>query len=358
MIRNIKYLLFTLLCTLFGSDTIVLLNHHEYGSLKDNIFREKNIDKTLYMNSNGLPLKIGTIRKNDSDYVVLPFPDSITIPKMSFFNFEGAMEIGPLLQTRFGNYLRAVDVRAGLEIDINFSLWRGMEFIGKGEIPFVNKIHYTDKQSRPTHLTISQTIPFNRHIAAVTFGVFNQRNLNYDNHKHGRFGFDLFYRVFFLQDKLFFKNRFSITRDVTFHDGKFHYVKKWLPINRSEISYLYPRYNFMTTMVFGRYIHGDWGGEFHLKRAFNRTSIKLWAQVTSGGYNGGFTLSMPLYPWKRLHTKKWHFGIKPQYTYHYKFTGLIRIDPLPGFYPIDYGVFYEIENSYLENKEKIQTIKK
>ena len=151
---------------------------------------------------------------------------------------------------------------------VEMQLWKGASFTGQVIFPIWNNMVGEMDYIRAGILTLRQEIRLpKRWMASLTVGNFTQQ----------RIGADLQFT-------------WRTTND------------RWL-LGAVWGRYFEPHYQLELELTAERYIYGDYGARFDCVRHFGETTVGLFAMVSGGEANGGFSFSVPLPRKKRMQRK-------------------------------------------------------
>ena len=173
-------------------------------------------------------------------------------------------------------------------------LWKGASFTGQVIFPIWNNMVGEMDYIRAGILTLRQEIRLpKRWMASLTVGNFTQQ----------RIGADLQFTWRTANDRWLLGARGGLTGASVVQEGRWQ-VSRWERLSGAVWGrYFEPHYQLELELTAERYIYGDYGARLDCVRHFGETTVGLFAMVSGGEANGGFSFSVPLPRKKRMQRK-------------------------------------------------------
>lgn len=177
---------------------------------------------------------------------------------------------------------------------VEMQLWKGASFTGQVIFPIWNNMVGEMDYIRAGILTLRQEIRLpKRWMASLTVGNFTQQ----------RIGADLLFTWRTANDRWLLGARGGLTGASVVQEGRWQ-VSRWERLSGAVWGrYFEPHYQLELELTAERYIYGDYGARFDCVRHFGETTVGLFAMVSGGEANGGFSFSVPLPRKKRMQRK-------------------------------------------------------
>lgn len=177
---------------------------------------------------------------------------------------------------------------------VEMQLWKGASFTGQVIFPIWNNMVGEMDYIRAGILTLRQEIRLpKRWMASLTVGNFTQQ----------RIGADLQFTWRTANDRWLLGARDGLTGASVVQEGRWQ-VSRWERLSGAVWGrYFEPHYQLELELTAERYIYGDYGARFDCVRHFGETTVGLFAMVSGGEANGGFSFSVPLPRKKRMQRK-------------------------------------------------------
>lgn len=177
---------------------------------------------------------------------------------------------------------------------VEMQLWKGASFTGQVIFPIWNNMVGEMDYIRAGILTLRQEIRLpKRWMASLTVGNFTQQ----------RIGADLQFTWRTANDRWLLGARGGLTGASVVQEGRWQ-VSRWERLSGAVWGrYFEPHYQLELELTAERYIYGDYGARFDCVRHFGETTVGLFAMVSGGEANGGFSFSVPLPRKKRMQRK-------------------------------------------------------
>lgn len=177
---------------------------------------------------------------------------------------------------------------------VEMQLWKGASFTGQVIFPIWNNMVGEMDYIRAGILTLRQEIRLpKRWMASLTVGNFTQQ----------RIGADLQFTWRTANDRWLLGAWGGLTGASVVQEGRWQ-VSRWERLSGAVWGrYFEPHYQLELELTAERYIYGDYGARFDCVRHFGETTVGLFAMVSGGEANGGFSFSVPLPRKKRMQRK-------------------------------------------------------
>lgn len=177
---------------------------------------------------------------------------------------------------------------------VEMQLWKGASFTGQVIFPIWNNMVGEMDYIRAGILTLRQEIRLpKRWMASLTVGNFTQQ----------RIGADLQFTWRTANDRWLLGARGGLTGASVVQEGRWQ-VSRWERLSGAVWGrYFEPHYQLELELTAERYIYGDYGARLDCVRHFGETTVGLFAMVSGGEANGGFSFSVPLPRKKRMQRK-------------------------------------------------------
>lgn len=177
---------------------------------------------------------------------------------------------------------------------VELQLWKGASFTGQVIFPIWNNMVGEMDYIRAGILTLRQEIRLpKRWMASLTVGNFTQQRIGAD--------LQLTWRT--TNDRWLLGARGGLTGASVVQEGRWQ-VSRWERLSGTVWGrYFEPHYQLELELTAERYIYRDYGVRFDCVRHFGETTVGLFAMVSGGEANGGFSFSVPLPRKKRMQRK-------------------------------------------------------
>ncbi|MFI3319064.1 MAG: hypothetical protein SNH88_07755 [Rikenellaceae bacterium] len=255
---------------------------------------------------------------NDTEYLV----DKLRGEKVHNSSFGRlAIVFYPELFLENSWYDKLYGVAVNISPAAELSLWPGAMFTAQVVIPIYTNMQDEKQYIRPGVIAFRQDLRLmNQLYGSISIGNFTD----------DRMGIDATLDYYTKDGSWNFGARAGLTGSSTFYGGEW-VVSIWRRVTWSGwTSYYVPRYNLAIKGEAMQMIYGDVGVRGSLQRYFKDVSIGLYAMITGGYTNGGFTFSAPL-PGKRRSKR----DRRVEVTYPEYFTRVYRarngVEALKGF---------------------------
>jgi len=227
--------------------------------------------------------------------------------------FKLDIVISPQINLRFGNYDDPVESQINLAPAFTTSLWKGMSVFVQGIVPLQNDFGEEGNHVRPGIIALNQIIrlPVNTYFSAA-LGYFTQR----------RYGFDAGIKTLLSNGRFAIGANAGYTGFASYSDNTWYYTKmnRWTYF--LDCGYRFADYDLIVKAVYGKYLYEDTGWRFDLLRQFGEVNIGFFILKTTGGTNGGFNFTIPLFPSKYFYPSIFRISPSSYFKWEYKYRGL------------------------------------
>jgi hypothetical protein len=246
-------------------------------------------------------------------------------PRMNSSAMKCDVFVHPQFNVQFGNVYDAIESQINVAPAASTSLWKGMSLSAQWIFPIQNELGYEGDYGRPGLLTLNQTfrLPSSTFLSG-TVGYFSEH----------RYGGDLEVKKFWMN------GRWAATVNAGFTGFAAYLKRVWYYSDDTACTYLitgeyrFSKFDFIMKAGYGKFLYGDKGWRFDVFRQFGEAGVGFFAIRTDAGKNGGFTLSIPIFPSKRLHPGRIRVSPALDFPWSYRYKGLAT-----------YGIQYETRNS-------------
>lgn len=221
--------------------------------------------------------------------------------------------IHPQFKANFGDYNDPVEAQANLAPRITTALWKGMSISAQVIIPLYNELGELGEYWRPGLLTVNQTLrlPLGT-FASATAGYFTR----------DRYGGDLEVRKYFADGRLSIGANAGYTGFASYFKGVWYYTNIDHLTGSIDARYRISRFNLSLGATYGRFLYKDEGWRFDVFRRFGETGIGFFALKTRGATNGGFSLSIPIFPSRYLPAGRIRVSPAKEFQWEYRYKTL------------------------------------
>jgi len=231
----------------------------------------------------------------------------------SFNRFD--VVVFPQLKFQFGNFVHPLELQFNIAPAVKITFFKGLSFTGQVIFPVYNNLIGDPEGNtiRPGLIVVSQVfrLPHN-FFTTVSAGYFTR----------DRYGINGEVRKLFLNGRLGVNLSMGYTGQMQLLEGKFTYWPMDAFTWFGDLSWRFARYDLTLRGGYGRFIDGDKGWRFDVRRQFGEVSIGLFAMQTGGITNGGFNFVVPLPP-RKLGTKnRIRLRPAPYVPWEYRAKGL------------------------------------
>ncbi len=293
----------------------------------------QKINLTLIPQSRKIP--VTAIDIPESEYLSLL--NSKTSGKESLHNIDASLDVGPAwektwgirkaesslwkldiiihpqFKANFGDYSDPVKAQVNLAPRMTTTLWKGMSISAQVIIPLYNELGELGEYWRPGFLTLNQSLrlPLDT-FASATLGYFTQ----------DRYGGDLEVRKYFADGGLSIGANAGYTGFASYLKGVWYYTNIDHLTGSIDAWYRISRFNLSLGATYGRFLYKDEGWRFDVFRRFGETGIGFFALKTRGGTNGGFSLSIPIFPSRYLPAGRIRVSPAKEFQWEYRYKTL------------------------------------
>ncbi len=233
--------------------------------------------------------------------------------------------VHPQFNAQFGNYINTVESQINLAPAVSTTLWKGMFLSAQWIFPLQNELGYEGDFARPGLLTLNQTVrlPYNTFLSG-TAGYFTQH----------RYGADLEVKKFWRNGRWAVGVNMGYTGFAAYLKGVWYWsdMDTWTGFLYGE--YRFPKLDFTIKATCGKFIYRDKGLRLDAFRQFGEVTVGFFTIKTTRGRNGGFSISIPIFPPKRLSPSRIRISPALYFPWSYRYTGFA-----------DYGMQYATGSS-------------
>jgi hypothetical protein len=221
--------------------------------------------------------------------------------------------IHPQFKANFGDYSDPVKAQVNLAPRMTTTLWKGMSISAQVIIPLYNELGELGEYWRPGFLTLNQTLrlPLDT-FASATLGYFTQ----------DRYGGDLEVRKYFADGRFSIGANAGYTGFASYLKGVWYYTNIDHLTGCIDARYRISRFNLSLGATYGRFLYKDEGWRFDVFRRFGETGIGFFALKTRGATNGGFSLSIPIFPSRYLPAGRIRVSPAKEFQWEYRYKTL------------------------------------
>lgn len=240
--------------------------------------------------------------------------------------------IHPQVKAQFGSPNDAVESQFNFAPSASMTMWKGMSISAQWIFPVQNEMDYEGDHARPGLLTLNQTLRLPSDVfVSGTAGYFTEH----------RYGGDLEVKIFRKNGRWAAGMKVGYTGFAAYLKNVWYYsgLSDWNAA--ADVETRLPSLDLVLRMSCGKFLYGDNGFRLDAFRQFGETGIGFFAVYTDGGRNGGFRLSLPVFPAKRMSPRRIRISPALTFPWSYRYRGL----------PV-YGMEYETENridSFMKN---------
>ncbi|HOI30697.1 MAG TPA: YjbH domain-containing protein [Melioribacteraceae bacterium] len=210
-------------------------------------------------------------------------------------NLRFDIVLKPTYRFQFGVFSNPVLYQLNFAPHIEFGLWKGMTGLFEVTFPIHNDFTPSEDSIRASRIVLNQTARLgNSTFISGSIGYFT---LN-------RYGFDLETRTFFLNGDLSLGLNLGYTGYAFFAGKKLYYSDLYQWTGSLGIDYRIREYDLSLAVTAGKFLLFDNTIRFDIYRDFGEIQVGFFAMRSLEGIsNGGFSLSIPLFP-----SKYWNPG--------------------------------------------------
>lgn len=210
-------------------------------------------------------------------------------------NLRFDIVLKPTYRFQFGVFSNPVLYQLNFAPHIEFGLWKGMTGLFEVTFPIHNDFTPSEDSIRASRIVLNQTARLgNSTFISGSIGYFT---LN-------RYGFDLETRTFFLDGDLSLGLNLGYTGYAFFAGKKLYYSDLYQWTGSLGIDYRIREYDLSLAVTAGKFLLFDNTIRFDIYRDFGEIQVGFFAMRSLEGIsNGGFSLSIPLFP-----SKYWNPG--------------------------------------------------
>ena len=212
-------------------------------------------------------------------------------------NYRFDLVIKPAMNFEFGPYSDPIIAQINLAPDIRTGFWKGMRFSYEALFPLWNEFGSRGDSVRTGMVTINQTFRLPKaFFLSTTAGIFSGN----------RYGLDFEAKKYFGDGDFSLGANFGVTSFIDFSGmTRILYSDQFLVTGSLNAEYRVEKYDLTLGASIGHYLQKDNSLRFDINREFSEIEIGFFAiRSFKGVTNGGFTLTIPLFP-----SKYWNPGI-------------------------------------------------
>ncbi len=205
-------------------------------------------------------------------------------------NFKFDITIKPSVQFQFGPFTKPVMYQVNLVPGLYTSLCKGVSLDYECILPLHNDLLQREDSVRTGFAVINQVfrLPGSFFISS-SLGLFQGE----------RYGFDLEAKKFYSNGDVNFGFNLGCTSLAYFEGTKLFYSNQFTVTGSLSSEVRLPEYNLTLGLVIGKFLMGDSSIRFDIYREFDEVQIGFFAiKSTNGISNGGFNISIPIFPGK------------------------------------------------------------
>lgn len=243
-------------------------------------FLDKKIDAKKFIENSDIRLN------TDKDYKLL-----LDERENNSSNFKFDLVLKPQFKFEFGPYSKPIIAQINLAPDIRTDFWKGMKLSYEQIIPLYNEFGTRGDSIRTGMVTLNQTFRLqNALYISTTAGIFS----------NNRYGFDFETRKYFVDGNFSLSGNIGVTSFVDFSGlTRVLYSDQFLVTGSLGAEYRIQKYDLTIGVSAGHYLQKDNSLRFDINREFGEIEIGFFAIRSLGRVtNGGFTLTIPLFPSK------------------------------------------------------------
>ncbi|MFA7420049.1 MAG: YjbH domain-containing protein [Melioribacteraceae bacterium] len=250
-----------------------------FSSLKNcREFLANNINAEQFVNDADIRMDV------DKDFKLL-----VDESEFNTTDFRFDLVIKPQMSFEFGPYSDPVLAQINLAPDIRTSFWRGMKFSYETIFPLWNEFGTRGDSIRTGMVTLNQTFRLpNAFFISATAGIFSGN----------RYGFDFETKKYFGNGNFSLGGNFGVTSYIDFSGmTRILYSTEFMVTGSVNAEYRIEKYDLTLGAGIGHYLHKDNSIRVDINREFGEIEIGFFAlRSFKGVSNGGFTLTVPLFP--------------------------------------------------------------
>lgn len=271
-----------------------------FSSLKNcREFLANNINAEQFINEADIRMDV------DKDFSL--FADE---PEFNTSDFRFDLVLKPQMSFEFGPYSDPVLAQINLTPDIRTGFWKGMKFSYETIFPLWNEFGSRGDSIRTGMVTLNQTfrLPYALFIS-TTAGIFSGN----------RYGFDFETKKYFGNGNFSLGGNFGVTSYIDFSGmTRILYSDQFLVTGSVSAEYRIEKYDLTLGLSIGHYLQKDNSLRVDINREFGEIEIGFFAiRSFEGVSNGGFTLTVPLFPSKYWNPSLARVKVAENYSWSY-----------------------------------------
>ncbi|MFC2134310.1 YjbH domain-containing protein [Bacteroidota bacterium] len=206
--------------------------------------------------------------------------------------------IYPSIKTRHGDYEKLLQVQAGLNPTVHTTLSRGISIFAQAIIPVYDNLIDDSNFIRPGILAFNSLFRLPSNIfMSTTVGQFANVDRYGIKYEH-RYGIDWEIKKYFANGIWALGVNMGYTGESSYKDQ----IWKFMTMNTFtyfiNAGYRIEKYNLRIAAKYGQYIYEDNSLRLDVSRQFGEVEIGFYTILSEDMKNGGFNLSIPLFPSK------------------------------------------------------------
>lgn len=210
-------------------------------------------------------------------------------------NLRFDLVLKPTYRFQFGVFSNPVLYQLNFAPHIEFGLWKGMTGLFEVTFPIHNDFTPSEDSIRASRMVLNQIVRLgNSTFISGSIGYFT---LN-------RYGFDFESRTYWLNGDLALGLNIGYTGYAFFAGKNLYYSDLYQWTGSVEVDYRIQEYDLTIALTAGKFLASDNTIRFDIYRDFGEIQVGFFAMRSLEGIsNGGFSLSIPLFP-----SKYWNPG--------------------------------------------------
>lgn len=225
-------------------------------------------------------------------------------------NLRFDLVIKPTMSFEFGPYSDPILAQINLTPDIRTGFWKGMRLSYETIFPLWNELGSRGDSIRTGMVTINQTFRLPKaFFISTTAGIFSGN----------RYGFDFEAKKYFGDGNFSLGANFGVTSYIDFSGmTRILYSNQFLFTGSFSTEFRVEKYDLTLGASIGRYLQKDNSIRFDINREFSEIEIGFFAiRSFEGVTNGGFTLTIPLFPSKYWNPSLLRLKVAENYSWSY-----------------------------------------
>ena len=224
--------------------------------------------------------------------------------KLKKFERENKSELNtdiliyPTIKTRHGDYVKLLQVQANLNPTLHTTLSRGISIFAQAIIPIYDNLIDDSDFIRPGILAFNALFRFPSNIfMSTTVGQFANVDRYGIKYEH-RYGIDWELKKYFANGIWALGINLGYTGESSYKDEIWKFMTTNTFTYFINADYRIEPYNLKVTAKYGQFIYEDKSLRLDISRQFGEFKIGFYTILSEDMKNGGFNLSIPLFPSK------------------------------------------------------------